>query len=484
MNKAGGIIGIIAGILGFFAAIVTLFFGGLGSAFDADGASTVIGLGWGGVLFSFLTIVFAAVELAKPKAAGIFLIISAILGAILGGTLVAVCMGLALIGGILAVVGARKNIQPSSPRVDAPLSQNSTADAPTAEVTLQEAMPTPKDAQEVVPTQKKKMIWIWAVAGVLLIVVLAVMAAKNDVNKKAEDPIAALYNEHPINIQPYGELASIFNMGSDYTDLQRENKLNEIKGKVVEWSLPVYEVSRSGDVYKIQTKSGFGILGPDPVGTFVYITPRDAAERQVIERMKSGDVVKFRGRIASSSFRSLIIRPAVLYRPATAMQTTTKAPTGEKKDTRSPFFPFSETALVSSLGSVEAIGPLIRAEGTDAEPNINIYTVKNPSVFLIVMRDDSGKVTNVGVGAVGPSEKESEIAGVLASQVSFLIRKHNGWKKEEDEEETDKIKKFIVTKVIRMPKTQESLGTKYFDLTYRWNENNGTPSIMYTFAPK
>jgi hypothetical protein len=74
MNKAGGIIAMVAGVFGVIAAIVTLIVGGLGSAFKADSADTVVALGWGGVVFSFLVIVFGAVALYKPKGAGIGLI--------------------------------------------------------------------------------------------------------------------------------------------------------------------------------------------------------------------------------------------------------------------------------------------------------------------------------------------------------------------------------------------------------------------------
>lgn len=109
MGKAGGIIGIIAGVFGCIAAVVTLFVGGIASAFEANGASTVVGLGWGGVLFSFLAIVVGAVAIGRPsRGAGIVLILTSILGAVLGGTLVAVCMALSLIGGILAVIGGKK----------------------------------------------------------------------------------------------------------------------------------------------------------------------------------------------------------------------------------------------------------------------------------------------------------------------------------------------------------------------------------------
>jgi uncharacterized protein YecT (DUF1311 family) len=106
MRKAGGIIALVAGIFATLAAIVTLSVGGLGSAFQAEGAETVIWLGVGGVFFSFLTIILGAVAIgAKSRNPGMLLILSSIAGATLGGTFVAVFMVLALIGGVLASTG-------------------------------------------------------------------------------------------------------------------------------------------------------------------------------------------------------------------------------------------------------------------------------------------------------------------------------------------------------------------------------------------
>ena len=51
MRKAGSIIALIAGIFGIFAAGTTLLLGGLGGAFEAEGAQTVVRLGWGGFYF-------------------------------------------------------------------------------------------------------------------------------------------------------------------------------------------------------------------------------------------------------------------------------------------------------------------------------------------------------------------------------------------------------------------------------------------------
>jgi hypothetical protein len=106
MRKAGGIIGLIAGIFGTIAALVTLLVGGTGAAFHANQANLIVGLGFGGLIAAFLTIIFAAVAIgAKTRIPGILLIVTSIAGAIGGGTLVAVFMVLALIGGILASLG-------------------------------------------------------------------------------------------------------------------------------------------------------------------------------------------------------------------------------------------------------------------------------------------------------------------------------------------------------------------------------------------
>lgn len=109
MQKAGGIISLIAGIFGIIAAFFTLLLGGIGATFGGEGANVVIWLGWGGVLFSFIVIVMGAVAInAKSRIVGIMLIISSLIGAVLGGTLVAVFMVLALIGGILVTIGIKK----------------------------------------------------------------------------------------------------------------------------------------------------------------------------------------------------------------------------------------------------------------------------------------------------------------------------------------------------------------------------------------
>jgi hypothetical protein len=108
MIKTGGIIAIIAGLLGLFAGFITLFLGGLGSAFSSSGAADIVSFGWGGILFSLLVVIYGGIAISKPKAGAVGIILSAILGIVLGGTLVAILMALALAGGIMAALGKPK----------------------------------------------------------------------------------------------------------------------------------------------------------------------------------------------------------------------------------------------------------------------------------------------------------------------------------------------------------------------------------------
>lgn len=112
MIKTGGILAIIAGLLGLLAGFVTLFLGGLGSAFSASGAGDVVSFGWGGILFSLLVVIYGGIAISKPKPGATGIILSAILGMALGGTLVAILMILALIGGIMTAIGKPKEAPP------------------------------------------------------------------------------------------------------------------------------------------------------------------------------------------------------------------------------------------------------------------------------------------------------------------------------------------------------------------------------------
>lgn len=102
------------------------------------------------------------------------------------------------------------------------------------------------------------------------------------------------------------ELGEIFNFMSKYTDVQRENAEKEVVGKIIQWSLPVYEVKRNGDYYKIQTSTG------EKVGTVITIYPRSEQEKTYIEALKTNDVLTVKGKITEVLMRNVNIKDAIL----------------------------------------------------------------------------------------------------------------------------------------------------------------------------
>lgn len=113
------------------------------------------------------------------------------------------------------------------------------------------------------------------------------------------------------DLRPDGELYEIFKLGSDHTDLQRETKLQEIRGQVVEWELPLYEISRKSDgSYRVITSSSHA------VGCIVDVRVTSDAERSYLLGLKTGDRIRFRGSIRGVNFvRSLEIDPATVILP-------------------------------------------------------------------------------------------------------------------------------------------------------------------------
>lgn len=131
--------------------------------------------------------------------------------------------------------------------------------------------------------------------------------AEGEVDTQAK--IESLESASVSDLQPGGELAKKFGMMSDFTDIQRENAENEITGKIVEWTLTVYEVSKSDDAYRIQTSGD-----DNEVGTFVTLYPRNDEERQRIEGLMTDNRITIRGYIDGTMMRNIEIDPAILIK--------------------------------------------------------------------------------------------------------------------------------------------------------------------------
>lgn len=137
----------------------------------------------------------------------------------------------------------------------------------------------------------------------------AVVEASKEREEALKAKIASLADESQVSeLSPSGELAQIYMLGSETTDLARDAKTEEILGKVVEWTLPVYDISKVGDFIRINTKGNNG----DLVDTYVNIAPQSDSDNQYLLGLKEDDQVTFRGYIDSVSMRTINIEPAII----------------------------------------------------------------------------------------------------------------------------------------------------------------------------
>ena len=109
MKIAALILGIIGGIAGLIGSVMAMMLGGIGSALGGEGAGTITSLGWVALLFSIIAVVGGALAIAKPKVAGIMMLLMGVGGLICVSLGYVIAGPLLIIGGILALVGSRKN---------------------------------------------------------------------------------------------------------------------------------------------------------------------------------------------------------------------------------------------------------------------------------------------------------------------------------------------------------------------------------------
>lgn len=118
MKIAGGVVSIVFAVVAVISALATLLLGGIGEAVGTEGASLVTGLGWAGLFISFVIIAFAAAAIgAKSTFPAIMVIVLSLINVIAGGTLVAIFMVPALLGGIVSLIGVTQQLKDKQTRL-------------------------------------------------------------------------------------------------------------------------------------------------------------------------------------------------------------------------------------------------------------------------------------------------------------------------------------------------------------------------------
>ncbi len=133
--------------------------------------------------------------------------------------------------------------------------------------------------------------------------------SKEERAAKQTQIISELESATAADISPQGELAKAFSFNSEYTNVQRENLENDIKGKIVQWTLPLYEVKKNDSGYTLQTSDT-----NNTVGVFARVHIREESERDYIESLKTGASITLKGKITGTFLRNIELKPAIVIR--------------------------------------------------------------------------------------------------------------------------------------------------------------------------
>ena len=160
--------------------------------------------------------------------------------------------------------------------------------------------------------KKLKMgMFLKLIIGIVVIVVVVIVAqpSSEDAQKTLNNKLDEITNATPANLDTK-DLSEMFSIMGKSTKLQKENKEEEIKGKIVEWTVKVFNVTkRDGGNYRIQSSSTDNMPG-----TFVNLYPRDDKQKSIIEGSTGGDMLKIKGIITDTTMGSIDISPAVLLK--------------------------------------------------------------------------------------------------------------------------------------------------------------------------
>jgi hypothetical protein len=316
-------------------------------------------------------------------------------GVFLGGTIVAIFMVFSLAGGVLCLIASNQQRSPSNPLADEPSLNLHQAQLPLFATDPSAPLPltsTPVIQQSLEirsrpPEQSQGSVYggLTLVGLILAVVIVATFFIPGQFSKlvyEKSDPLTELAKIQPANIDSNGELAKMFQLMSDYTDLQRTNKLSELTGQTVAWTLPVFDVSKDGDSYRVQT----GGLTNAHVGTFVSVSVRNSQERQFIEGLKTGDVIPFKGTIQGSLMRNLLIKPAILTNGLYTVVTKDKNPPAITTVTE------SSTSITKS----EQVPPVVPSQSNSNQSKIMGYVGGQPDDEFFALPEIKSALDSLG----------------------------------------------------------------------------------------
>lgn len=157
----------------------------------------------------------------------------------------------------------------------------------------------------------KILFWIFMVCvglpvfGVLLTLVLSTFTDFKVGGSNSNNPTAELTGQ-PVSTSPPADLADALSFFSSLTEVKKDEIKDSYRGKLVQWTLPVWEVSKRDEKFVIQTSSG------GTIAIFCNVTPETDAEASRIRELDAGDMVTCKGVVAGYTLGNVNLSPAAL----------------------------------------------------------------------------------------------------------------------------------------------------------------------------
>lgn len=136
---------------------------------------------------------------------------------------------------------------------------------------------------------------------------LALVAAFALPAKKGPSNDMKIISEAVVDQINAAELAALLSAKNSRNDAGARNKIEEITGKIVQWDLEVFVATKTANCYQIVTKSSAGMPG-----TLLRVYPQDNQQNNYLDRLKPGNTIKVKGKIAGLQQGRIKIDPAVI----------------------------------------------------------------------------------------------------------------------------------------------------------------------------
>lgn len=157
----------------------------------------------------------------------------------------------------------------------------------------------------------KVLFWIFMVCvglpvfGVLLTLVLSTFTDFK-VGGASGDKQTSELTAQPVSTSPPADLADALSFFSSLTEVKKDEIKDSYRGKLVQWTLPVWEVSKRDEKFVIQTS------GNSPIAIFCTVKPESEAEAARIREIDAGDMITCKGVVAGYTLGNVNLSPGAL----------------------------------------------------------------------------------------------------------------------------------------------------------------------------